>query len=71
MAKPKLREVKKCESCRVVYNTWEDSSTCLDCRKIRFHMRKIIPEHIPLSQTRKFMVAWKDKYDDPKKEKST
>lgn len=54
-------QTKKCKSCRVVYNTWEQSSTCLTCRKKRFHMRKLIPDHIPDEQILKFLKIWKAK----------
>ena len=52
---------KRCKSCRMTYSTWEESHMCLSCRKIRFHMRKVMPDHIPDEQTLKFLEMYKIK----------
>ena len=45
----------------MTYSTWEESHMCLSCRKIRFHMRKVMPDHIPDEQTLKFLEMYKIK----------
>jgi hypothetical protein len=53
---------KQCINCKKVFRTHTSISTCIRCQKIRFHVRKIVPDHIPVSQTRKFIDMYMKKH---------
>jgi hypothetical protein len=56
--------IRKCESCGIKFRTHTSITICKKCQKIRFHIRNVMPKHIPASQTMKFIDIWKSKYGD-------
>jgi hypothetical protein len=55
------KEHKKCKSCGIFYDTWQQAFLCLNCRKLKYYFRNEIPDHIPEEQIMKFYNLWKDK----------